>query len=718
MSARTVQLSLGIALWAVGASAQTTTATINVDTSQPTPLNPNFSGFNYEGATSYEPYDYKFNGVAAQLSPGWIRYPGGIVSDAFNWQTGLMNSSWVTEFSSTAFATTLTDSIEEVGGKGGQQFLDVGREAILLGAKLIVVINGYTDTAADAGALATLAKNNHIPVAVWELCNEPYFFASNFFKPTSGPVADAGAYYAGLMQPYYNAIKDADSTAVVALFFSDPGNPDPTWDSSVAGYSPQYWDAITYHFYGAETSGTDFSQWMADENANLYGNSASYVTDYVAPKNLPTTKYLVSEFNPTGSDLGNNPSLTNGTLYAGIYAAEYIMRMSTVPSVLHVGMHALSSTYGVNANNRHFSEVQNAYNDQTMIDTATLIYGFFPSAEAQGVAIINGVLRNATQVYSTTVTGGATVAATGLSPIPALYAQGYNGPEGQSLVITNKSATAHTVTVNLNGPAVSGSLPLTFITGTDPSMNNTATTDIAVPIQTSSSTNPIPVPPYSVVRVDLSGGITIQTNPPGLQFSVAGGAAATAPQFLNLSPGLYSLQVASTQAGPAGTEYVFTGWSDGGAANHNITVTASPATYTATFKAQYQLTTAVSSSVAGSVSPASGTYFDAGSIATVMATANAPWAFSSWSGDASGTTNPVQVVMNEPHSVTAFFVNTLAACDVNGDGLVNVNDVQALVNESLGAQQALNDLNADGVVNAIDVQMEINTVLGGACLAT
>jgi hypothetical protein len=55
------------------------------------------------------------------------------------------------------------------------------------------------------------------------------------------------------------------------------------------------------------------------------------------------TKFLVSEFNPTGSQLGNNPSLTNGTLYGGIYAAEYIMRMSTVPSVLHVGMHALSS---------------------------------------------------------------------------------------------------------------------------------------------------------------------------------------------------------------------------------------------------------------------------------------------------------------------------------------------------------------------------------------
>ena len=58
--------------------------------------------------------------------------------------------------------------------------------------------------------------------------------------------------------------------------------------------------------------------------------------------------------------------------------------------MLHVGMHALSSTYGVNANDRHANDVQNAYNAGTTIDTATLNYGFFPSAQAQGVAILNG----------------------------------------------------------------------------------------------------------------------------------------------------------------------------------------------------------------------------------------------------------------------------------------------------------------------------------------
>jgi hypothetical protein len=714
LKARSLQLALSIAVYTVGALAQTT-AIVNIDTTQLTPLNANFSGFNYEGATSYEPYDYQFNGVAALLSPGWIRYPGGIVSDAFNWQTGLMLTSpsapGVASFSTTTFSSTLEASIGELAGKGGHQFLDVGREAILLGAQLIVVINGYTDTPADAGALAALATANNIPVAVWELCNEPYFFESVFFA--------SGNDYASQMKPFRDAIKAVDPNAVVALFFSDPGSQRPAWDSSVASYSPQYWDAITYHFYGAESTGTDFTRWMTDENANLYSDSASYVTSYVAPLNPAGTKFLVSEFNPTGGDLGNNPSLTDGTLYGAIYAAEYIMRMSTVPSVLHVGMHALSSTYGVNANDRHANDVQNAYNAGSSIDTATLNYGFFPSAQAQGVAILNGVLRNATHVYSTTVSGGATVAATGLSPIPALYAQAYANAAGyQSVVITNKSATAHQVTVNLDGSPAAGSLPLTFITDTDPSTTNTATTAIAIAIQSSASANPIPVPPYSVVRVDLSGGITIQTNPPGLQFTVDGGPAQTAPQFLNLSQGSHTIAVGSTLAGSAGTQYVFSGWSDGGSASHSIGVNSSPATYTASFKRQYELTTSASPSAMGSVSPASGSYFDSGALATVTGTATAPYAFSSWSGDALGTTNPVSVIMNMPHSVTGQFVNTAAACDLNRDGVVNVKDVQLMVNEALGVAQALNDVSGDGVVDVLDIQLEINAALGGACTAT
>lgn len=59
-------------------------------------------------------------------------------------------------------------------------------------------------------------------------------------------------------------------------------------------------------------------------------------------------------------------------------------------------------------------------------------------------------------------------------------------------------------------------------------------------------------------------------------------------------------------------------------------------------------------------------------------------------------------------------INALS-CDVNGDGSVNVADVQAIINQSLGAIPAVDDLNQDGVVNVVDVQTVINALLGRGC---
>jgi hypothetical protein len=54
-------------------------------------------------------------------------------------------------------------------------------------------------------------------------------------------------------------------------------------------------------------------------------------------------------------------------------------------------------------------------------------------------------------------------------------------------------------------------------------------------------------------------------------------------------------------------------------------------------------------------------------------------------------------------------------CDLNGDGSVNVADVQLMINQALGTVPAANDLNHDGSVNVADVQKEINAALGLGC---
>ena len=645
---------LGLLLPAMHGMAQSTAATVNVSTAQPTPLNANFSGFNYEGNVPYEPFDPLFAAQAAKLIPGWVRYPGGITSQAFNWQTGsnvqgLLSAAWVNEFSSSNEYANLQQALGWVFGKGGQQFLDVGNLANSLGAQIIVCVNGFTDTPQSAGQMAAYALANHIPVAVWELSNEAYLFVPSFFQ--------SGADYAAKMKPYRDAIKAADPNAVVALFFSDPALNDLKWDKSLVSYTPQYWDAITYHHYGAESTGA-FSQWMADQAAVLYSQSSAYLAGTVMPLNPPEMKYVISEFNSTGDALGNNPSLTNGTVWGGIYDVEYTLRLSTIASLLHMGSHSLVATYDVDANDRHFPDVEAAYQAGTPINTTTLTFGYFLGAQGEAIAVMNGVLENATQVETTTVTGGATIPATGLGQIPALYAQGYaNAAGAQSIVITNKSAVEHTVTLQVNGSPVSGSLPMQYVSASDPSTLNTSSTDTPVTIQKAVASNPITVLPYSVTHVDVNtAAITIQTSPAGLQFSVDGGASQTAPQTFNLASGAHSIAVASTQAGRAGTQYVFVSWSDGGGASHAITVGGASAVYTATFQTQYQLTISASPAADGTVTPTSGGFYNAGTSVAITATAGSGFQFSNWTGAvASSTSASTTVTMSAPETAAANF---------------------------------------------------------------
>jgi uncharacterized repeat protein (TIGR01451 family) len=153
-----------------------------------------------------------------------------------------------------------------------------------------------------------------------------------------------------------------------------------------------------------------------------------------------------------------------------------------------------------------------------------------------------------------------------------------------------------------------------------------------------------------------TSGITIQTNPSGLQFSVDGGAAQTAPQTLCLSQGTHTIAVVTTQAGAAGIQYVFTGWSDSGAASHSITVGSGAATYTASFQTQYRLTISASPAAGGSVSPTSGTFYNAGTVTPITATANAGYAFSGWAGAvARANSASTTVTMSAALTVTANF---------------------------------------------------------------
>ncbi|HTX37831.1 MAG TPA: hypothetical protein VME43_22535, partial [Bryobacteraceae bacterium] len=161
--------------------------------------------------------------------------------------------------------------------------------------------------------------------------------------------------------------------------------------------------------------------------------------------------------------------------------------------------------------------------------------------------------------------------------------------------------------------------------------------------------------------------ITIQTSPAGLQFSVDGGPAQTAPQTLNLVQGPHTIAAATPQAGATGTQYVLTSWSDGATTPADtITVGTSAATYTATFQTQYQLTISASPPAGGTVTPASGSFYNAGAAVPVVATPNAGYMFNSWTGAVpTPSSASTTVIMNAPETVTADFSVGSTSCSIS-----------------------------------------------------
>jgi hypothetical protein len=467
-------------------------------TTNPTSLNPGFSGFNNGLKTAVEYYDTNFQQMATALSPGWLRFPAGTESEAFDWSSGQMVQAWIDVLSKNPYQSNiLVNALPIVAGKGGSPFSDFAAMAAKVGgAKIIVSVNTYTDTTNSVAAFAQYALSNHIPVAAWELANEPYTWITNGLFTN-------GADYATQMKPFRDAIKAVESNAVVALFFSDAGNQNIGWDNSLSNYASKYWDAATYHQYISPGKFTNFSDLMALANGNLATNTTSYVSNYLMPRNNAGAIYMITEQDAASGHGGP----LNGTLYGGIYSAEYALRMSTIPQVKYVASFQMLSSAGIDVTNNNFRAVDTAYTNGTPINTAGLNFGFFLSAQAAGEAVANGALYRSTQVYATTTTGGPTVPASSNSSVPAVYAQAYQGGNGKHyVVLTNKGASNLLASIKQDGVTLGNANTNkffeTFVTGADPSLTNSTPPPNDVQIQTLTGGNPVTIPPYSVMRLE------------------------------------------------------------------------------------------------------------------------------------------------------------------------------------------------------------------------
>jgi len=220
---------------------------------------------------------------------------------------------------------------------------------------------------------------------------------------------------------------------------------------------------------------------------------------------------MLTEFQPvqgSGAGTGNqNPNLPSMTLYGGIYVAEFILRMSTVPQMKYAGNFQLFNQNGINATNVNRNAVTTAAAGGYTTNTQNLPFGFYFSAQVAAEAVAYWAVNRSTAVYATTVGTNCPTVPMNTNynaTMPAVYAQAYQGGNGKRyVVLTNKGSSNVLAQIEQAGaPALTNQFLETFVTGSDPSTTNSSPQASPIYIQSQLTNNPVSIPQYSVVRLE------------------------------------------------------------------------------------------------------------------------------------------------------------------------------------------------------------------------
>ena len=241
---------------------------------------------------------------------------------------------------------------------------------------------------------------------------------------------------------------------------------------------------------------------------------------------------------------------------------------------------------------------------------------------------------------------------------------------GNKNVTANFTQNQYTLTVNI-APSGSGLITkvpdkTTYIYGDVVTLTATANAGYTFSNwsgDATGSTNP--------VTVTINGNKNVTANFTQNQYTLTVNIAPSGSGLITKVPDkttyVYGDVVTLTATANAG--YTFSNWSgDATGSTNPVTVTINGnKNVTANFtQNQYTLTVNIAPSGSGLITkvPDKTTYVY-GDVVTLTATANAGYTFSNWSGDATGSTNPVTVTINGNKNVTANFTQNQYTLTVN-----------------------------------------------------
>jgi hypothetical protein len=555
---RGTSLAAILLLFAGASGAHAQSVTVAIDRSSFIPLAQNFSGANISSPdTPVEFGDPAVRAFVKPLQSAILRWPGGTVNDFFNWDTGLIPPPMGSPTAKTrpgvatpidilrgVFAPypTLTFNKEIVrateqlqpilAGKGGNPLGDRTKGfagfATALGARFVVVVDATTNTVEAAERLAFAVAHRGLPVVGFELVNEPYFLqvpaadGPIVLPPgsprVSGAYADGGDYLTK-MKPYRDAIKRAFASAgadpgraVVMIgggFAADTSSRNQKWMADLAAYTSAHgawWDAVAFHFYPPESKGDDFSQKRIYANDGLATGTDPFIAGYRAMNWSAGKPLFITEF-----DVTLNDRAIEGSVYGGVFTAEYAARMSRYAEAADVMLHELfSSSDGVGVPSTAIDGTGDWHALLTaagqagqVLDTTGRIHGLFYTGQILAMGLANAALNASDRVFGTTVSGATGSVATRTATLPAIFAQGYRGRDGSThVIVTNKDYSAKLLTIVVDGQGVSAPLSVDTLAPTngDPSQTNTATSQ-PLAVAHSSVRGAVTIPGYSVTHL-------------------------------------------------------------------------------------------------------------------------------------------------------------------------------------------------------------------------
>jgi len=287
-----------------------------------------------------------------------------------------------------------------------------------------------------------------------------------------------------------------------------------------------------------------------------------------------------------------------------------------------------------------------------------------------------------TEQGAVTAAGAFTSSLTGLTPNTLYYVRAYatnaaGTAYGDEVTFNTALQTEYTLTINTIGSGTVTKNPdqATYHDGVVVTLTATPAANwnfTGWSGDASGTANPVMI----TINGNKNVTATFMQNEYTLTVTSAHGTVTKNPDQATYHNGdVVTLGMTTTEPG-----WTFTGWTPA-LTNNTVTISANTSVTANFTQNEYNLSIAISPSGSGTVTknPDQVTYHY-GDVVTLTATPAADWNFTGWSGDASGTANPVTITMNGNKNVTATFMQneyTLSiAISPSGSGTVVISPNQ------------------------------------------